>query len=93
MAGTKTSSYFSLKAITNEPLELGKYNMAHGKIIITTIYHKRHNVCKSTITNVVTMCNLAQTKLSREQINTLNLGFYYAIKKDLKHFINFILLT
>ena len=75
-------------AITNEPLELGKYNVAQGKIIITSIYHIRYAVCKSTITNVVMMCNLIQIKLSRKQINTLNLGFYHTIEKDLKHFIN-----
>jgi hypothetical protein len=43
-------------AIINEPVELGKYNVAHRKIIITSIYHIRNAVCKSTITSVVIMC-------------------------------------
>jgi hypothetical protein len=57
MVGTQTSSYFILMAIINEPVELGKYNVAHRKITITSIYHIRNAVCKSTNTNVVIMCN------------------------------------
>jgi competence protein ComGF len=44
--------------IINEPVELGKYNVANEKITITLIYHIRNAVCNSTITNVVIMCTI-----------------------------------
>jgi len=44
-------------AIINEPVELSKYNVTHGKITITSKSDIRNAVCKSTNINVVIMCN------------------------------------
>ena len=38
------------------------------------------------------LVNLTQIKFSNDQINTLNLGFDYAIEKNLKQFINTLII-
>jgi hypothetical protein len=61
-----------------------------NKKIDTLIKHTQitHNTEKKTHTFHSRLVNLTNIKFTKEQINTLTLGFNYAIEKDLKYYIN-----
>ena len=50
--------------------------------------HVSHNTEKNTHTFDSRLKNLTNTRFTKEQINTLTLGFNYAAEKDPKYYIN-----
>jgi len=50
-----------------------------------------HNTVKNTHSFHTRLVKLTNIKFTKEQINTLNLGFNYAIEKDPKHYINYLI--
>ena len=65
------------------------YQELHKKLDeLTGHAHVNHNTEKNTHTFHSRLINITNTKFTNEQINTLTLGFNYAVEKDPKYYFN-----